>query len=246
MAETVYISALVLGLSSSLHCLGMCGPLVAAVPMKTSTKYGQLFGMMQYHVGKTFTYAVLGVVIGFVGMSVQTLKWMQLLSIASGLLIVVFAWAKYIKFKSRNKIQQLYTRFSSRTLSKLFQSKIPFKPLFFGVINGLLPCGLVYIALLNSLLAGNPFSSAIAMVFFGIGTVPILTVARFVSNKIQWKTNRITPILITLVGLMVVFRGLNLGIPYLSPKIETQSPKIHNGDKDTVKMECCHSRPRCH
>jgi hypothetical protein len=243
---TVYFSGLVLGLSSSLHCLGMCGPLVAAVPMKSQSSYSQVLGITQYHIGKTTTYALLGLLMGFVGLSLQTLQWMQILSIISGLAIIFFAWAKYIKFKSGTKIQQLYTRYSGKALHKLFKSDIPFKPFWFGLINGLLPCGLVYIALINSLLAGNPLSSSFAMIFFGLGTIPILTVARFVSNKISWKTNRITPVIITIVGLMVVFRGLNLGIPYLSPKIETKITKSNNNIKEEVQMECCHKKNACH
>lgn len=242
----IYISGLVIGLSASLHCLGMCGPLVLAVPIKSKSNYGQLIGIIQYHLGKTLTYAFLGLLIGFVGMSLQTLKWMQILSIVSGIAIIFFAWAKYIKFNKSTKIQQLYTRYSGRALNKLFKSEIPFKPLWFGMINGLLPCGLVYIALINSLLASNPFSSALAMVFFGLGTVPILTIARFVSNKIHWKTNRLTPIFITLIGVMVIFRGLNLGIPFLSPKIETRTVKsVEKGTSEEIQMQCCH-KPKTH
>lgn len=243
---TVYFGALILGLSSSLHCLGMCGPLVMAVPVKSKNKWSKAFGITQYHIGKTFTYAVLGLMIGFVGLSVQTIKWMQILSVVSGVLIVFFAWEKFIKLPLGNKIQQKFTHYAGRSLRTLFQSNLPFKPLFFGMINGLLPCGLVYIALVNSLLAGGPFSSAMAMVFFGLGTVPILTLAKTLSTKIKIKSTWITPVLITMVGLMIVFRGLNLGIPMISPKMETNIIENEDGTiEEKAVVECCSTKEEC-
>ena len=184
------ISALILGLGASLHCLGMCGPLVMAVPIPSKTWQGKVVGIAQYHLGKTLTYALLGLVVGVIGISLQTLKWMQILSIITGVLIILFAWKKFIKLPASNKIQQHLTRFSGKSLNKLFKSTIPFKPFFFGMINGLLPCGLIYIALLNSLLAGDPFSSMVAMAFFGVGTIPILTLAKFASLKFNWQASK--------------------------------------------------------
>ncbi|HNS42824.1 MAG TPA: sulfite exporter TauE/SafE family protein [Taishania sp.] len=240
------ISALILGLGASLHCLGMCGPLVMAVPISSKTWQGKAVGITQYHLGKTFTYALLGLVVGVIGISLQTLKWMQILSIITGVLIILFAWKKFIKLPASNKIQQFLTRFSGKSLNKLFKSTIPFKPFFFGMINGLLPCGLIYIALLNSLLAGDPFSSMVAMAFFGVGTIPILTLAKFASLKFNWQASKITPVLVTVVGLLIIVRGMNLGIPYISPKINTSI--IASSDKDvkqTVSMDCCHKSDHC-
>lgn len=243
---TASINGLILGLGASLHCLGMCGPLVMVVPIKNNSLKGKVWGITQYHIGKTLTYALLGLLIGIVGISLQTLKWMQILSVITGILIIVFAWKKFIKIPANNKFQQFITRFSGRSLNLLHKSTLPFKPFFFGFINGLLPCGLIYIALLNSLLAGNPFFSMMAMVFFGIGTIPILTIAKFASFKLNWQSSKLTPVLITVVGLMIIVRGLNLGIPYLSPKINSEV--IATNSKDTsnsVSISCCHNNDHC-
>lgn len=242
----VYFSGLILGLGASMHCLGMCGPLVMILPMKSNKPLDKVLGITQYHIGKTLTYALLGLIVGLVGISLQTLKWMQILSIVSGLLIIIFAWKKFIHLPFNAIIQQKITRFSGKYLNKLFHSNIPFKPLFFGMINGLLPCGLIYIALFNSLLAGNPFHSMIAMVFFGLGTIPILTLTKYISVKFNWNASRLTPILITFVGVLIVFRGLNLGIPYLSPKINTSIITTKNDKtKSVVSMSCCQSDDTC-
>lgn len=243
----VYFNGLILGLGASLHCLGMCGPLVMAVPMKSNNVYDRAWGIAQYHIGKTTTYALLGLLIGIVGISLKTFQWMQILSVVSGILIILFAWAKFVRIPFGKSALQKFTQFSGITINKLFKSNLPFKPLFFGSINGLLPCGLVYIALINSILAGSPFQSMLAMVFFGLGTVPILTFARVISQRLKWKTNRWTPVLVTFVGVMIVLRGLNLGIPYISPKIDTQIVSDISGktEKKEVVMSCCSSKEKC-
>lgn len=238
--SAVYWGALLLGLSSSFHCFGMCGPLVMAIPMKSKSKVKRAFGITQYHVGKTFTYALLGLIVGLVGISIQAFKWMQVLSVISGVVIIFFAWESFIRLPFGQKIQQSFTRVAGKSLRALFKSNLPFKPLFFGMINGLLPCGLIYVALINSLLAGSPTGSATAMIFFGLGTVPVLTLAKWISMRIKWKSTWITPILITLVGVMIIFRGLNLGIPLLSPKINTHLiTDSHGNTVEESKLECC-------
>lgn len=243
---SVYISSLVIGLSASLHCAGMCGPLVMAIPMKSSNRFSKAFGILQYHLGKILIYALLGLTIGFVGMSVQLFRWMQWLSVVSGVLVILFAWAKFTKFSLGGKLQQLSTRFSGNLLRRLFKSDMPLKPFFFGLINGLLPCGLIYIALVNSLLAKSPTNSALAMVFFGLGTVPVLTAVRFVSSKFNWRSNRLVPLLITAVGLLMILRGLNLGIPYVSPKVEHQVVVVDKKEiSDEVVMSCCVKKSDC-
>lgn len=237
---TVYFSALILGLGSSFHCLGMCGPLVMAVPMKGRNQSGRITGMTQYFLGKTLTYAIFGLLVGLVGISVQALKGMQILSVISGILIILIAWGQLSNKGVGVAFQQKMSRVAGKSLRQLSQSNIPFKSFFFGMINGLLPCGLVYVALINSLLAGSPVFSALAMVFFGIGTIPILTLTKWITSKIKWNANRLTPIFITLVGVMIIFRGLNLGIPYLSPKIDTHIVQNEEGvAEEKVEVSCC-------
>lgn len=236
----VYLGALLLGLGSSFHCLGMCGPLVMAVPMKASKSTNRIFGMTQYFFGKTLTYALLGLLVGFLGISIQAFKGMQVLSVLSGVVIVMIAWGQFSKKRLGVVFQQKMSRITGKSIRKLFQSNLPFKTLFFGMINGLLPCGVVYVALINSLLAGSPTSSALAMFFFGIGTLPVLALTKVLSTKLKWNTSRWTPVFITLVGIMIIFRGLNLGIPYLSPKINTHIVQNDEGvNEEKMEMSCC-------
>jgi sulfite exporter TauE/SafE len=120
-----------------------------------------------------------------------------------------------------------------------------------GMLNGFLPCGMVYAALLNALLTGEIAGSALAMVFFGIGTLPsmigVIYMANKITPKIRAKFNKVVPYLITMVGLLIVLRGLNLGIPFISPIIKIEQPKVENPNNDdsVMTMECCHSKKSC-
>lgn len=239
----IYINALILGLASSLHCLGMCGPLAMAVPVKDSRWQSQLSASLQYIFGKTVTYAILGLIIGIIGISARLIEGMQVLSIIGGVLIIVFAWNHLFRFSLGQGLQQKFLGFSNKSLSFLFKSSLPFKPFFFGIINGFLPCGLVYIALINSLLAGDWLSTILSMVFFGIGTAPVLIAAKLIGSKLKFKSNRLMPYIITILGVLIILRGLNLGIPYISPKMELQATADHQ--KQEVVMSCCQSKTVC-
>lgn len=138
------------------------------------------------------------------------------------------------------------------------RSQSRFRLVAFGAINGLLPCGMVYVALLNALLADSLGASFLAMIAFGVGTLPVMIFIPFMSNKIgvetRKKLNRSIPYVLTVVGLMIALRGMNLGIPFVSPRISvpTSSEIVDtegHSTKDTaptqVKMDCCHSSTDC-
>jgi sulfite exporter TauE/SafE len=121
---------------------------------------------------------------------------------------------------------------------------MPFKLSLLGMLNGLLPCGMVYVGLTNALIAGSPMNSVFAMASFGLGTMATMLLVGFAANKIslQVRSNlrKIVPYMLTFVGLLVILRGLNLDIPYISPKIE--EAHLHHQDQE-VKMviKCCYN-----
>jgi sulfite exporter TauE/SafE len=122
-----------------------------------------------------------------------------------------------------------------------------------GMLNGMLPCGMVYVAMINALLAGHPFSSAGAMIAFGIGTLPSMIAVGFAANRIsasvRQKINRAVPYLLTLVGLLIVLRGMNLDIPFISPKVSVVKTETKKRTEKTaepqVEMSCCHKKNSC-
>jgi len=254
--ETILITGLILGLASNFHCLGMCGPIAMVLPLNRKNNWTILSGTLQYNLGRTLMYGGLGVLFGLLGVTIQVFGILQWLSIAAGIALVIFAWRKQLKvwfphvsnpFGIQKGIQKL--------MGKSMKSKSRFRLFAFGAINGLLPCGMVYVALLNALLADSLMSSALAMIAFGVGTLPVMIFVPFMSNKIgvetRKKINRSIPYVLTVVGLMIALRGMNLGIPFVSPKISAPAQKmtLHGEEKSdvksvqqTVKMDCCHSQ----
>ncbi len=243
MGAPFYI-AFVIGISSSFHCIGMCGPIAAAIPTRSATNFGILFKLLQYHIGRIFTYSILGLVVGNIGLTLATFGALQWISIISGMILIAFAWKKYFINYFSWRIFSGISSFVSKGVGKVLRSNSPFKLVSLGILNGLLPCGMVFIALTNALLTGNPTSSATAMIFFGLGTLPAMIAVGFMLNKISLKLrskmNKALPYLLTVVGLMIILRGMNLDIPYLSPKIEVVSEEM-GIDRGTVKMNCCNT-----
>lgn len=215
---TTALSALALGLLSSLHCVGMCGPLLLALPSRS----------LLYHVGRIFTYSILGLLFGLAGRHIYLAGWQQTLSISLGLTILIFFLLRRLPIN--------LPRFSlaQRLITRLWQS--PSTPAFFllGAANGLLPCGMVYLALAAALTRTTPTEATLFMACFGIGTLPLLTATQYLGGRIapslRPKLRRALPVATVTVALLLILRGLNLGIPFLSPHLAaapTQSISCH-------------------
>ena len=99
-----------------------------------------------------------------------------------------------------------------------------------GFLNGLLPCGLVYIALGTAALSGSMQGSALVMLGFGLGTAPALIALVLFKQKLKahWSFKRWVPLVVGLTSVLMVLRGLDLGIPYISPKLNVSSGSIEN------------------
>ncbi len=242
--DDVLLKGLVLGLASSLHCVGMCGPIAMAVPVNRTNSLTILAGVFQYNIGRILTYAWLGFIIGSVGITIETFGFLQWVSILAGVFMIVYAWRKWLVIHlSFDGPKFGLQGFVSRNLGKVIASEIPFKLSLLGMLNGLLPCGMVYIGLTNALVAGSPLKSVYAMAAFGVGTFATMIAVGFAANKISMqlrnKLTKVVPYMLTLVGVLIILRGLNLDIPYISPKME----EVHlnkNNQKVDVVMKCCY------
>jgi len=249
---TFLITGFILGLTSNFHCIGMCGPIALAVPVNRKNNTTILFGALQYNLGRIISYAFLGGIVGMIGLSIHTFGVLQWLSILSGLFLIIYAWRKYLSAIFSQHLPALpIQKHLNAALGKVIRSKHPMKLSMLGMLNGFLPCGMVYAALLNALLTGEIAGSALAMIFFGIGTLPsmigVIYMANKITPKLRAKFNKVVPYLITMVGLLIVLRGLNLGIPFISPVIKIEQPKTKNPNKENseMTMECCHSKKSC-
>jgi sulfite exporter TauE/SafE len=225
-------AALILGFAGSLHCIGMCGPLVMAVHSAKSNG-NWWYKKSLYHLGRISVYSIFGIIAGSIGQSFTAFGMQRWLSIAAGLAMMIFlAWPvgmKSIKSKPLQIVGWLKTKFSS-----LIQRQSTLSHLALGVLNGLLPCGLVYVAMAATIALSGIWKSALFMALFGLATTPALfaagSILKIMSQKLRVKSYRAVQVSLIAISMLLIVRGANLGIPYLSPKMSAESKKI----------DCCH------
>jgi uncharacterized protein len=216
-------TAFLLGFLGSFHCLGMCGPIALAVSAKDSSPF--LKNKIIYNLGRTLTYTFLGALIGVVGFSLALAGIQQWISILMGAVILLMAF--FYKRSERLITQSGFFGRVNQLKSKLGKYlKRGGSTAFFtsGLLNGLLPCGMVYIALIASLALQSPIEGAMYMFFFGIGTIPMLMVIMLSGKLIslRWRTRftKALPYFAMFIGILFIVRGLGLGIHYISPKLQ--------------------------
>lgn len=225
----MFLSALIIGLLGSLHCIAMCSPITLMLG-KSSNSTNFLIQRVLYNVGRLVGYATLGLVAGVLGRLINFAGIQQWFSIGIGigLLVMVLLFnSNAIYNPSFKPLQTLVVYLRSR-FSHIYSSQSKFKGLFIGILNGFLPCGLVYMAIIGAVTMNSLFDSIIYMVVFGIGTWPMMLLASFSSGWITKKVGvgflKVVPIVL---ALLFIVRGLGLGIPYVSPEFNETS--LQNG-----------------
>lgn len=237
---SIFWIALSLGFLGSFHCLGMCGPIALALPINQFSNAKKLFSILFYNLGRVYTYSVFGIVSGVIGYSIVFAGFQQALSIILGIGLILSVILPQFKFNI--KLPAFYYKLSQQLFMRLRGGQISW---FFlsGMLNGLLPCGLVYMALSASLATGNILTSVVFMAAFGFGTFPFMILLPFangfVSVSFRNSIRKVIPVFIGMVGSVLILRGLNLNIPYLSPEIRTSreinchNERLHS-DENTI------------
>ena len=231
-------TAFVLGFLGSFHCVGMCGPIALAVGGNGGRKF--LSNKIIYNLGRSLTYATLGLIVGGLGFSLSLAGIQQGLSVAMGLLIVLLSLS-YKKADQFLTIPALSGAVSwiKNHLAHYLKSGSKFAFFSTGLVNGLLPCGMVYMALVVAMGMQSPLLGASYMLFFGLGTIPML-LALMISGSFlpiirRQQFQKAIPYLGLLIGLLMVFRGLGLGIPGLSPTLA-----VFDYGSQQVEITMCH------
>jgi sulfite exporter TauE/SafE len=225
MVATI-IAGFTLGLVGSLHCVGMCGPLALALPVGNLSSPHRLVAILLYQSGRIATYALLGLLFGLLGRGFYLAGFQQLLSLGLGLLIVLFAILYFIGMSRSFHVKglnKLYLHLQ-KTIGKLLKPGRGFAGFFaVGVANGLLPCGMVYVAVAAAVSVSNISSSVLFMAMFGAGTLPaMMTISYFgrvIPFSLRSSMRKAVPYFITAMGLLLILRGMNLGIPFISPAL---------------------------
>ncbi|MBM6500302.1 sulfite exporter TauE/SafE family protein [Flavobacterium macrobrachii] len=216
-------SALFFGLISSLHCIGMCGPIAMMIPVDHKNPTKKALQILTYHLGRLTAYALLGLAFGLLGKGLFIAGFQQNISIAVGVLMIIIAIVPEKVFARYNFSKPIYKVISSikSSLGNQFKRKT-FDALFsIGFLNGLLPCGLVYAALFGAIAMQNEVLGVAYMLLYGIGTIPLMSIvvyaSGFMSVPLRSKLQKIIPIITIGIGILFILRGLSLGIPFISP-----------------------------
>jgi sulfite exporter TauE/SafE len=204
------------GLLGSLgHCLGMCGPLVTmfGIQLKARRPAGWPYHLL-YHASRLGVYVLFGAMAGGLGSvlglgdSLGKVAGTVSLLLGSG---VVLLGMGYLGWLPLGRIEGAGA-WLSRAMSWALQQGSSARVLALGALNGLLPCGLVYSALLVAASTGGPLTGAAGMVVFGLGTLPALMAvgvgAGALSARVRQVFVRVAGVLILFVGLQLALRGL--------------------------------------
>ncbi|WP_224487945.1 sulfite exporter TauE/SafE family protein [Robertkochia flava] len=218
------LSGLILGFLGSLHCAGMCGPIAFVLPLDRKDPLKRFIQLMGYHLGRISSYALIGLFFGLLGRGLFISGMQQRLSLVLGVLMIVAALVPvFSTFRGGKLLTPFYMAVSrvKGALGERLKDRSPKTLYTLGVLNGFLPCGLVYMALFGAVAMGDALSGSAYMALFGAGTIPLMSVAaysgNFLSLKMRTRLNKLIPVFVVLIGVLFVLRGLGLGIPYISP-----------------------------
>jgi uncharacterized protein len=220
--QILWMTALLTGFVGSLHCVGMCGPIALALPVGGKTNGQRFLSRILYSLGRITTYSLMGLMMGFVGNKLFFSGLQQEISVTIGislLLILILSHKTLISNPLR-----LFNEKTKRLFAYFLHQKSTISMFFLGIINGLLPCGFLYLAVTGSVIAGSPLRGMLYMALFGLGTAPAMfavsVVAKFMNLRLRKVFTQITPLYMFLMALFLIIRGLNVGIPFVSSHFE--------------------------
>ena len=218
----MFLSALIFGLIGSFHCIGMCGPIAFMLPVDRTNKVKQFFQILSYHLGRLFTYSLIGLLFGLLGKGFYFFGFQQQLSIIVGVLmiLVILLPKTFQKYNFSKQLNKFVMKVKS-ALGKELKKKGNDTFFTIGFLNGFLPCGLVYMAVFGALTTTNALSGSLYMFIFGLGTIPLMTIIVYVGNfangLLRKRIQQAIPYVVVFIGVLFILRGLGLGIPYVSP-----------------------------
>jgi sulfite exporter TauE/SafE len=216
-------TAFLFGLISSFHCIGMCGPIAMMLPVERNNPAKKVTQIVTYHLGRLTAYGSIGLLFGLLGKGLFLAGIQQQMSVIIGIAMIVVIVTPEKIFTQYNFSKPVFRWISriKQTLGSHFKNK-SYKSLFIiGLLNGFLPCGMVYVALFGAIAMQSAGFGVLYMLLFGLGTVPMMSVVVYVNSfltvPIRNKIQKVIPYVGVIIGVLFVLRGLGLGIPYVSP-----------------------------
>lgn len=222
--------AFLMGFLGSLHCAVMCGPLMLSLPLQKTGWVKAVLQFVSYQIGRIFTYTLLGFLVGFIGNSFSVVTNQETLSLIIGLVLIVFTVLQFTSTysKSLSKLQATLVKPIALLMGKLFG--LPFWGFFAGLLNGLIPCGMVYLAMATALNTATIQGGGLFMLFFGLGTSPLMLAISlggvYLKKHIRFNTQKLIPWFMLFMGTLFILRSAELGIPFFSPNVNNH-PHTH-------------------
>ncbi|MEN7546407.1 sulfite exporter TauE/SafE family protein [Rapidithrix thailandica] len=229
-------TAFLLGMMGSFHCLGMCGPIALAIQGKTQNTWKLLIERLLYNLGRAFTYSLLGAIAGLIGQSLAFVLGYQLyITFLLGVFMLcvgLFA-INPDHLLSRLPLIGSWMNWVRQQLG-LYLKKAGFSTYFtIGMLNGFLPCGLVYMGLTGALASGNALNGMGYMFLFGLGTLPMMfsvaVAGKFVQLHIRNLVKKLYPVLFIAMGVFFMYRAWH---------IHQQSGQLLSGRNPQQEMLC--------
>ena len=226
--------AFLMGLLGSLHCAVMCGPLMLSLPIQRTSYFRSALQLSAYQLGRVLVYTLLGLMVGWIGSSFSVFASQESLSLVIGILLVLFTLAQLSGRYSKklSLLQSKMVKPISSLMGKLLG--LPFWGFFAGMLNALIPCGMVYLALSTALNTASVQGGATFMFLFGLGTTPLMLMISlggiYLKRYIRFNTQKMVPWFMLFMGTLFILRAAALGIPFLSPNNDTH---VHG------KVEVC-------
>lgn len=238
-------TALAIGIGGSLHCIGMCGPIVIALPNSGQSKFSVFVERLVYNLGRVISYMILGALFGILGNKILMAGLQQAASISLGAAIILgLILPQKVKnyFANLGPIQ-LFTNILKKSFNRLTKNVTKSNMLLIGILNGFLPCGFVYIGAFGAVATGSMLTGILYMMFFGVGTIPVMLATAMAGNlislNIRRKMTKAVPVFAFVLALIFVLRGLELGIPFVSPKLKTMANTPVEKVDEAKKASCC-------
>ena len=213
--------AFLMGFLGSVHCAVMCGPIVLGLPLNGQGNWRNFLQVVLYQLGRVATYTFLGLLVGLIGNTFSLFVKQETLSLVIGTILVMITILQ-LTGRYTASLQRLQGRLImpiGKMMGKVF--KLPFWGLFAGLLNGLIPCGMVYLALATALSLANTGSGASFMLLFGLGTTPLMLIISFggvyFKRYFKFNSQKLMPWFALFIGALFILRASNLNIPFLSP-----------------------------
>lgn len=215
----IYWTALLLGLGGSFHCLGMCGPLMLSVPLDRRTRLSILADRLQYQLGRISAYAIIGALFGLLGTGAVLAGIQRWVALVGGGILILLAIGQWRNLASTIKIPFLERPlfWLRQKIAILLRSNRWYAISSVGFLNGFIPCGLVYVAVLGAMTQVHWLEGALFMTVFGLGTLPMLLGVMWLGGiakpRFRYYFQYLTPIFLLIGGALLLFRGLEVSFP---------------------------------